>query len=135
MKKMFERFSSWMDAVTFAEAGEFETARQMMPASPKKENRLSWLDRTFMAVTFAEAGEFETARQMMPTPQRTKNELSWFDKTFMAVTFAEADLHQEALSIMNVKQYENNGPVDFLETIGLKGINLKYAVLPIEAIS
>ena len=86
-------------------------------------------------VTFAEAGEFDTARQMMPVPSKRKTELSWFDKTFMSVTFAEAGLPEEALDIINVNQAENHGSVDFLEAIGLKGINLKYAILPIEAIS
>lgn len=100
MKKIFETFSSMMNAVTFAEAGEFDTARQMLPASSKKRNELSRLDKAFMAVTFAEAG-----------------------------------LHEEALNIMNVKQTETHESVDFLEAIGLKGLNLKYAVLPIEAIS
>jgi len=53
----------------------------------------------------------------------------------MSVTFAEAGLHEEALNIMNVKQSEHHESVDFLEAIGLKGITLKYAVLPREAIS
>ena len=36
MKKMLETFSNLMNAVTFAEAGEFDIARQMMPAFAKK---------------------------------------------------------------------------------------------------
>ena len=100
MKRISETFSSWMNAITFAEAGEFDTARQMMPISHPRENRLSQLDKVFMSVTFAEAG-----------------------------------LHEEALNILNVKLTENHQSVDFLEAIGLKGMNLKYAVLPIEAIS
>lgn len=87
------------------------------------------------AITFAEAGEFDTARQMMPVPSKRSTELTWFDKVFMSVTFAEAGLHDMALGIMNVKQTESHECVDFFEAIGLKGLNLKYAVLPIEAIS
>ena len=135
MKRISETFSSWMNAITFAEAGEFHTARQMMPAPSKAKNELSWLDKTFMSATFAEAGEFDTARQMMPISHPRENRLSQFDKVFMSVTFAEAGLHEEALNILNVKLTENHQSVDFLEAIGLKGMNLKYAVLPIEAIS
>jgi hypothetical protein len=65
MKQIFDTFSSWMNAVTFAEAGEFETARQMMPVTQKKSNMLTWFDKVFMAVTFAEAGLHEEAIDIM----------------------------------------------------------------------
>jgi len=42
MKIMLETFSILMNAVTFAEAGEFETARQMMPVSAKEKTELRW---------------------------------------------------------------------------------------------
>lgn len=65
MKQLFDKFSSWMNAVTFAEAGEFETARQMMPATQKRRNVLTWFDKVFMSVTFAEAGLHEEAIAIM----------------------------------------------------------------------
>ncbi|TAN41646.1 MAG: hypothetical protein EPN22_14255 [Nitrospirae bacterium] len=65
MKRIFDTFSSWMNAVTFAEAGEFETARQMMPTPKKGNNQLTWFDRIFMSVTFAEAGLPEEAVEIM----------------------------------------------------------------------
>jgi len=40
MKKLFKKFETLMMAVTFAEAGEFETARQLM-----KEEELRKTDR------------------------------------------------------------------------------------------
>ncbi len=42
MKKLFKRFETMMAAAAFAEAGEFETARQMMnEAGPRKTDRPS----------------------------------------------------------------------------------------------
>lgn len=65
MKQLSDKFSSWMNAVTFAEAGEFETARQMMPVTQKAGNTLTWFDKVFMSVTFAEAGLQEEAIDIM----------------------------------------------------------------------
>lgn len=65
MKQIFDKFSSWMNAVTFAEAGEFETARQMMPEAQKGTAMLTQFDKLFTAVTFAEAGLHEEAIDML----------------------------------------------------------------------
>lgn len=55
-----QRHQSWTTAITFAEAGEWETARSFMP--PIRRSRLAiWLEKTAMAVTFAEAGLVEEA--------------------------------------------------------------------------
>ena len=56
MMGILDRFSCWMDAITFAEAGEWETARQMMPPAINRMDSISWFERTFMAVAFAEEG-------------------------------------------------------------------------------
>lgn len=55
---------SWMNAVTFAEAGEWETARAMIPL-PKKSTWAALLEQAFMAVAFAEEGLHEEARRLM----------------------------------------------------------------------
>ena len=44
MKKKLEAFSTLMNAVTFAEAGEFDTARQMMPVSAKEKTEPGWFE-------------------------------------------------------------------------------------------
>ena len=69
MKRIMDRFNCWMNAITFAEAGEWETARQMMPPAIKKPDarRLSWFERTFMAVAFAEEGLHDEAIEIMKT--------------------------------------------------------------------
>jgi hypothetical protein len=49
MKNMVKKFQKTMLAAAFAEAGEWDTAREMTPD-------LELLDRIFTAITFAEAG-------------------------------------------------------------------------------
>lgn len=63
-----ETHQSWTTAATFAEAGEWETARSFMP--PTRRSRLAiWLEKTAMAITFAEAGlPAEALRYAAPTP-------------------------------------------------------------------
>jgi len=61
---------SWTTAITFAEAGEWETALSYLP--PSQRSRLAiWLERTTMAVTFAEGGMPEEAQRYI-TPAPTK---------------------------------------------------------------
>lgn len=54
MKELLRRTRAWMCAVAFAEAGEWDTARELMPAS-EANRQVSWLERQFAAVAFAEA--------------------------------------------------------------------------------
>ena len=42
MIKMLDTISNLMNAITFAEAGEFDTARQMMPVSAKEKTEPRW---------------------------------------------------------------------------------------------
>lgn len=69
---------SWTTAITFAEAGEWETARSFMP--PTRRSRLAvWLEKTAMAVTFAEAGlpeealRYATSFATTTVPANTRN--------------------------------------------------------------
>ncbi len=55
---------SWTSAVTFAEAGEWETAREMIPDT--LENReISSFSTTYMAAAFAEEGMPEEALRIL----------------------------------------------------------------------
>lgn len=56
----------WAVAATFAEAGEFETARQFIPqVILKRIKKLSWFDRIMAGVTFAEADMSTEALKML----------------------------------------------------------------------
>lgn len=55
---------SWMNAITFAEAGEWETARTMMPL-PTKSKWAEFFELTFMAAAFAEEGMHEEAQLLL----------------------------------------------------------------------
>jgi hypothetical protein len=62
-------FSNWMNAITFAEAGEWETARQMMPAQRNIKKEMSGFCRIFAAVAFAEEGLPKEALRLLERPQ------------------------------------------------------------------
>jgi len=55
MRNMLNKFQKTMAAATFAEAGEWDTAREMTPdlELPREQ---TWLNRLFTAITFAESG-------------------------------------------------------------------------------
>lgn len=60
MKKMLEKFQKMAMAVTYAEAGEWDTARELVPES-KPRTSLNWLEGHFAAVAYAESGLWEEA--------------------------------------------------------------------------
>lgn len=62
------RHAKWTTAITFAEAGEWETARLYMP--PVKTTLRAWLEKTFMAIAFAEEGMNNEALRLTGTPLR-----------------------------------------------------------------
>lgn len=65
MKKLLEKFENLSMAVTFAEAGEWDTARGMLPETKSKpRTALNWLESHFAAVAFAESGLQEEAVQL-----------------------------------------------------------------------
>jgi hypothetical protein len=74
MNRILKKFHSVMTAITFAEAGEFETAIEEMKKSAAddikvKDLRLNSLDKAkdniMEAVTFAEAGEQEYSKNLL----------------------------------------------------------------------
>ncbi|MEW6595207.1 MAG: hypothetical protein AB1413_10090 [Thermodesulfobacteriota bacterium] len=68
--KQTNRHAKWTTAITFAEAGEWETARLYMP--PVKTTLRAWLEKTFMAVAFAEEGLADEAVRLSGEPPRRK---------------------------------------------------------------
>lgn len=63
MKKLLEKFQKLSMAVTYAEAGEWDTARELLPES-KPRTTLNWFESHFAAVAFAESGLREEAVQI-----------------------------------------------------------------------
>ena len=61
MKNLINKFQM---AATFAEAGDWDTAKKMAPDT-KPSNEVTWLNRIFMAVTFAESGLHSDAIRLM----------------------------------------------------------------------
>ena len=130
MGKTTERFQDWMKAITFAEAGEWETAQKMIPA-PQLDCTISMTEKIFMAAAFAEAGEWETAWKMIPEAQADVT-INSMEKTFMAAAFAEADLPDEALRIIGQGRRKQLRTGSFLNNVGLKGVRATYGVLVTE---
>ena len=68
---------SWMNAVTFAEAGEWETAITMTPL-PTKSKWAEFFEQTFMAVAFAEEGMNEEAQRLVGMKQQPSKRIKNF---------------------------------------------------------
>lgn len=64
MKNILRKFQETMMAATFAEAGEWDTAREMTP-DIELSREPTWLNRIFMAITFAESGLHDEAIRFM----------------------------------------------------------------------
>ena len=64
MKNIFRKFQETMMAATFAEAGEWDTAREMIPDT-ELSREATWWNRIFMAITFAESGLHDEAIRFM----------------------------------------------------------------------
>ncbi len=84
MKKTTENLQGWTNAITFAEAGEWDTARRMMPKG-RDRHAIGWLQKIFMAAAFAEEGMQDEARRIMNSPRP------------VAATSADAFLHNLGL--------------------------------------
>ena len=64
MKNFLNKIQKNMMAATFAEAGEWDTAREMTPDT-ELSREPTWLNRIFMAITFAESGLYDEAIRFM----------------------------------------------------------------------
>ena len=74
LQNLMKRFESGMVAAAYAEAGEFDTAKQIMNEvrTEKRVGKVSRLERVMMAITFAEANEHDTAIEIIRGEKRTQ---------------------------------------------------------------
>jgi hypothetical protein len=78
MKQTMDQYKDWRIAVAFAEVGEWDTAREMIPDS-KPKTTIDWFGRIFAAVAFAEEGLHDEALQIAggnKQPARSKRDRS-----------------------------------------------------------
>ena len=84
MKGLLRKFEDAMAAVAFAEAGEFETAREIITEKQSAPHELQYLkcgaaeaisSLTAMAITFAEAGEHEAAIEILQEAEDMLDEM------------------------------------------------------------
>jgi thioredoxin-like negative regulator of GroEL len=73
MKKFLRKLENMYAAAAFGEAGEFDTAREILGEKrSEKRTRAGKFEKLMMAVTFAEAGEHDTAREIMREEKRAQ---------------------------------------------------------------
>lgn len=65
--KTLDTFQKWMTAITFAEAGEWETAKKMAPV-PIRNRAINQFQKIFMAAAFAEEGLHAEAALLAKSP-------------------------------------------------------------------
>lgn len=78
MKTTMNPNRSWLNAITFAEAGEWETAREMMPPPAPRNKLLALLEKTFMAVAFAEESLHDEAKYLVGKTNKATNRAGSF---------------------------------------------------------
>ncbi|GEM_PF-927864 len=130
MKKFTRTLQNLLTAITYAEAGEWETARRMLPNEPANR-KIGCFGKTFMAAAFAEEGLDGTARELIPDILCNR-EISPVENTFMAATFAEAGQHDFAA---NLAHGVNAGPAtasEYLAALGLSRVRMTFGILATE---
>ena len=90
---------SWMSAVTFAEAGEWETALSMTPLPAAKGRWAEFLEKTFMAVAFAEEGMPDEALRLVGAKAHPQRRIATFLDSIglRDVKMAYGTFHEEAV--------------------------------------
>ncbi len=117
MSTIGEKFGTWFSAIAFAEAGEHNTALQMVGLPPVESaqtvNVLETFRTSFAAAAFAEENCQDVARQILdPTPRKQ--------------TFAEV----VGLKGVRVRYGRVSfGEESFLETLGISGVKMRLGVV------
>jgi hypothetical protein len=85
----------------------------------------------FSAIAFAEANEHETAMRMVGiSPRKATESVSVFETLstgFAAAAFAEANCPEMAWEILEPARRKQS----FAEVVGLKGVRVRYARVPV----
>ncbi|MBA2849583.1 hypothetical protein G4V39_08525 [Thermosulfuriphilus ammonigenes] len=107
---MWQKIIDSLGAAAFAEAGEFDQARQYLAEIGLLEGAsesLSAWDKTMVAMAFAEAGEFDYAQEIIRDPSypqvKVERELDLsqiHERLTEAITFAESGVPEHALEII-----------------------------------
>ncbi|MGV1100694.1 hypothetical protein ACUUL3_14955 [Thiovibrio sp. JS02] len=131
MNKSASTFQKWMTAITFAEAGEWETAKRMAPNEPANMET-GWISKTFMAAAYAEANQADTALEMIPAILCNR-EISPVENLFMAAVFAEAGQHDFAANLVHGVNAASASANDYLAALGLSRVRMTYGVFAVES--
>jgi hypothetical protein len=151
MKRIMKGLKRSMEAVAFAEAGEFETAREMM-SDRKSDEKVVELhpekavpfsekfDAMQEAIAFAEAGEIDTARQVMKkfmgrraekkeqTGEKKETFTEKLEKTTEAIAFAEAGEHEYAKAVISKEESERQKILVVGGEEGFSDMLINYAI-------
>lgn len=80
MKASYKQDRNWMTAITFAEAGEWASAREMTPV-PRQQETCGGLQNMLMAAAFAEAGLHDDALRFITPRQQKRQQMGNFLET------------------------------------------------------
>ena len=101
-----EKINNMFTAITFAEAGEHDTALEMMGQVSSQKNEKSWLsalNNIFTAATFAEADCHDIALEYLDQPAAAKTQ--------------------------KVFEYQPVKLKDFVASVGLEGVQLRFGLV------
>jgi hypothetical protein len=112
-----QKLEKWFSAVAFAEAGEHNTALEMVGLTPTETREpvgvRQFLTTTFAAAAFAEANCHEIAKEILNSDPKKE-------------TFAEA------IGLKGIRIWYGHVPAaqeSFFETLGLQSIPVRFGVV------
>lgn len=102
MSAIASRISRIFSAAAFAEAGEHDTALNIIGEKPSKKSSRNWFANMNAAVAFAEANCHETAREFVDDRQ--------------------------AQTVIRIKKDSTAIVGDFAAAVGLDGVNFRFGL-------